>query len=361
MSEKAPSEAEKPGDESDKPSPKDRIDAGAERFRNQATWLVTTFGALGGALVGSVSLASLLGHPVAETKQSVIGFMVVISGCVLVVLSALLTLTNSTTQPEDLLRNPSWRDRLLRRLSLGDFASKQRNLIGSFGTVAGLVEAHERAAVNVDKAYMEHKPSDADARVASLAGRRLRDLMHVVSYERIRRRFVMTVVGTCVGVLVAAAGAVTFATGIPDDEEKDETGSAPDAAPARPVYANMAIVPRARDEYIDLLGPDCDLSSVTVIVLAVEEKSYLVIASMPDDSCALSRMDVPKKEANLQACTLALPGPSASPGSTALHAQNEGSIPCDIPDNEILIDVIAWTGSSLDNNWRRSSPDNISS
>jgi hypothetical protein len=178
------------------------------------------------------------------------------------------------------------------------------------------------------------------------------NMLTFVSYEQLRRRFILSVTGVVVGVATTAVGALMLAAGVPE-------GESPSALEKTPVYAELSVNSDAQDRYADALGPECDIKNLLVVVLSSDSDSYEILASSPDDNCPLALMNVSRDDATIHSC----PGgtidgqnalaPASAPSTSATPQPRGGDeqAACPLVDGSDLdIQIIRYrpSGACLD-------------
>lgn len=296
----------------------DQVTVAVSSMRETAKWLVTIFGALGAALIGTLSLADLGSLSGDARRWAIVGFAIAMIGILVIVGSAAAVLTPRETNLGDLYRPP-----------LQKYFAARPALSGGFADVGSIAREYEEASLlrvtsttAAYKMFYEHVPAGPDSPTYEsklldirAADKRLKlvepaadQVLAAGSWEVIRRRFArIALPGILLGVLVAAIGAVTFAAQV----TKPESDSTPAEAP-EPSRAIVAIDRDVRDTYRSLVGPDCALKGFGAVVLDSTEDSWSVVVD--DKDCSIASFDLPRRDGQLLAATNVCP--SAPPDPT---------------------------------------------
>jgi hypothetical protein len=226
-------------------------------------------------------------RPCIHNDLAIAGFLVAILGCIVAMVAAAGTLASSRVSARDLRRSNG-----IRR-----YATRERQFYYGFDSLDELLETHEDVSETRIRGFRDNDSATVASaeRTRGLTKPMVDNMLKFVSYEQLRRRFILSVTGVVVGVATTAVGALMFAAGVPE-------GESPSALEKAPVYAELSVNSDAQDRYADALGPECDIKNLLVVVLSSDSDSYEILASSPDDNCPLAFMNVGRDDATIHPC-----------------------------------------------------------
>jgi hypothetical protein len=301
----------------------------AERTREAAKWIVASFGALAAVLIGTVSIADLSGLSAAGRSQANVGLLLAFIGISAVLIPVAGVLASRRVSVPEIVRSTNRADRNLVRAIENDHST----LLGGHPTLASLVQHHELYIAEQLRGWSSEQslpepdyPSHIDESLKtkfaelnsndglnrSLAGLRstnayIERMFAFVAFEKLKRSFRIAVGSTVVGVLLAGVGAVMFSTAETSEQARQSavaTAAATDLGQI-PVPARLAVDDESQDVLAPILGAECNLSDVLVIVLEESQdessaETRLEVVSLPTSSCDSRRFDVSRADGRLQ-------------------------------------------------------------
>lgn len=293
------------------------------RIRTTATWLVTTFGALGAALIASLQLAGLGRTEGINLLFALIGFAIAIAGASVIIWKMGWVLASGPKLPAD--------NQLASQAVIEEAERRGAWILGGFSTVEGLAdEWTEASRIRQDKyeeftdlyeqrraaegeeqkqlrreenlAYAAH---EAAARRAELAMFAVYRLYIFSDLHEIRRRFQEAQKFLVGGVIAAAVGIAVFAVFVSADLEP-ATSSATPAIASQPVGGTLNLYQSEHEEYAEILGESCDLNSVSVVVLGASPEAYDLV-TVGSSACETRRLTVPLTAGTVLSAEVELP------------------------------------------------------
>jgi hypothetical protein len=262
----------------------------ADKLRETSKWLAATFGALGAALIASLSLSDLQGLTGLHLALALMGFALGLLGTGIVVASVARVLMTTSASVSDISSDMDAQNLLRANVSM----------LGGFDTSAELFGRYTTAQKERVDAYVtlldeSDKPLDAATQHAYERARKMllftspivERVLAFVAFDRLRRRFNQALGGIAVGIFIAGIGMGLFAYF--SNAQDEDTSEA--VITGAPVEGQMNLAPTGEEVLRDLLGVGCDLDSVPVLVVDSHEDSVEVI-SVSGDGCQVRRFTI---------------------------------------------------------------------
>lgn len=288
------------------------ITKGTEELLSTAKWIITTFGAVGGALIAGISFSDLGKLDGTDQLLAALGAGLGIVGVVAIITIAagilstdLVALSDLASEEDDkfaqlrkdLDRNP------MTHPGFKGVSSFTRRILDLTGDQVGARRRIEQAKDAGDTAAEQKARVDfAEAQSELKAFKPVVDrLRNTAQYEYLRHRFGVGrwLMSGCA--LLAAIGVGLFAF----------SNSAPkaDAEPAvesQPVLATADLNDEAAERVQETIGPDCDPDDLNVVVLSTTAEQTEVIATGDGDKCNTARLGLEPDEVVIRSATDAL-------------------------------------------------------
>jgi hypothetical protein len=311
-------------DEADK-APADPTAESAKQTREAAKWIVSSFAAVGAVLIGSASIKDLSNLTSDGKTHAVGGIAVALVGVLMVIVPFGRVLASARTSVIEVARASGGWQRCFHKA----VDSKHYTILAGFPTVSALLGKYALYQYERTKAYnaqhllspscrptwvsgesdqaFENAHGSQDARLdAALAGLAITsqpvdNLLDFAAAEGIRHRFRQALCWSIAGIVLAGAGAVTFATA---ETTKDAEAAKAAASPVvdlakQPVAARLVVDESAESRFAPVLGKQCDLSNVLVSVTASSNKSLTMLV-LPQDGCTSQAIKVKNSEGHVE-------------------------------------------------------------
>ncbi len=278
----------------------DVLGAAADRIRETAKWLITTFAAVAGVLVAGSQLSDI-GH--LSWWRFVLALLAVLVGLIGVAYAineAAKVLTAGRVSLGELADPNNTATAALRTRVNGDPA-----LLGGYANVADLSNEYTAAQLKSKQVYDEYykdvdnepnrKATDvADAQVTR-ADNAVQRLLSVASFEALSATFNSARRQIFFGALVAAVGIVSFAAAAHPKEKKAEKKAPTVAAPSE---VRVKLTSAGKKLLGSALGKDCPLDKIKVLVVKFDGEAADVV-TLPQKGCRVARFSVPAKVGSL--------------------------------------------------------------
>ncbi len=323
------------------PPPLDPYQQRAASLRTTATWLITTFGAFGAALITTLQLSNLSQASGARRVAGILGFAVGVSGVVLAigfvgwVLASIPPGGGELVAP-DVERSPEargvgvlggyqsvselqtqWRNALTERRQAYDKYLKAFTASADAQDRGVTAEEIARLQQAEQAAYRRHEVAEREMELARPVVQRL---LSFADLFEIRRRFTRAFKAVVFGVILAAIGVGTFAVAIAGSSNNNQSvaAQAPSVA-EQPVLGTLDINDADNTQFQVALGQHCDLNHVPVDILAVDSTIY-DLAVLPEHNCTATRLEIPLTEA-------VVVGEKAEPPATTTTSPSRSPLP----------------------------------
>lgn len=293
----------------------------ADKVREAAKWIVAAFGALGAALIASLSLSNLGSLSGGDLGLALLGFVIGLAGTAIVIGSVSRVLTVSLASLSE-LSGSTVDSRAVALLE------KNEAMLGGFESPEKLATTHLHAQKRRVDAYEKmlqasDKPTyDSNDRVFQVASRELEltspvveRVLGLVALDQLLRRYGEALKLTALGVSIAALGVALFAYYGHGPEPNVE----PQAAVAdAPVVAVVDLNETGVQTFGDMLGKSCELDHLQVLALDSTGDSTDVVV-LPGTGCEVRRLTVTPNMGIICPANGALSGSTTSspPSTTA--------------------------------------------
>jgi hypothetical protein len=306
---KEESVADKPPDAGDgKPEAatthEDELRQGTAGILTTAKWLVTTFGAVGGAVLAGISFSDL---GTLEGTDKVIGILGAIAALVGVVILVYFAARVLTTQIVTLLDLRSDKRRFKK---VREELDRSPELRGPFPDIASYVEWIDKRIIDQglarqrlldddlsqaekDKAKKDLEKAQTDVSDYQPVTRRLRAN---AQYEYTRQRFRLLLVPMLVGAVLAAAGVGALSLSNTGETKTDT----PPAVVDRPVPVTVDLTESGIDRLQETIGPTCDGNNLPAIALSASEEEIDLVTTGDRPGCAVAAISVSHSEAEVE-------------------------------------------------------------
>jgi hypothetical protein len=296
----------------------------SDKLRETAKWLVTVFGALGGALITSLSVSNLAQVSGGKLLLALLGFALGMGGTALVIFSVARVLLVTDTSLSDISGQTADSE-------LVGTLGKYQALLGGFPNTTKLAETHLAAQGQRIESYerMLHPPDDPEfsfdaeklrferaSKELMLTSPVVDRVLGFAGFLRLRGRFVTALVSMAFGFVAVSVGIGLFAYNAKAPAENQQAA----IVAGRPVQAVVDLNATGEDTYRQLLGDRCDLNHIEVLALASSANGVNVITE-PGRSCNLEEFVVTPELGSVCPVSLVLPSslpPPGDPGSTGI-------------------------------------------
>jgi len=303
------------GSASDSPSPASPTSQGVQSYRTAARWLIASFGALGAALIASLQLKDLSSISGSEKTWAIWGFIIAMAGVLLALAAASSILAAQSMELQEI------RDREY----LNRYFAQRRDLLQGFESPTAIEAAFSTSYTDRRVAYEKqvaawlagHNDDEDKSKRQYLAATLNLDLVvpaadqlvDIGLFVKVSRRWRLVVLpGIVLGVIMATAGVGLFA--VNDSGSATQTAQ---AVPETPTVAVLDLKPSMDSMYQPVLGSECRLSRIEVLVLGATATSWDL--STIDPHCDVERLSLPVGDGAITACASALPSLSSDPST----------------------------------------------
>lgn len=286
----------------------DELRQGTAGILTTAKWLVTTFGAVGGAVLAGISFSDLGTLEGTDKLIGVLGAIAALIGVVILIYFAARVLTTQIVTLLD-LRSEKGRFKKVR-----DELDRSPELRGPYPDIASYVEWINRRIVDQGearrrvydesltpaertKAEEDLKEAQKDISDYQPVTRRLRAN---AQYEYTRQRFRLFLIPMFIGAVIAAAGAGALALSNTGEKET-ETPSVVE----RPVPVTVDLTEAGGDRLQETIGPKCDANELRAIALSATDEETDLVTTGDGPGCEVAAISVAHDEAEIEAVTKA--------------------------------------------------------
>lgn len=301
----------------------DPIDSGVDRIRDTAKWLVTGFGALGAALITSLQLRDVGQLSGTDEILALAGFAIGIAGILVALLGTASVLSAHRVGLGELKSDPKLRN----------YIEKNPELLGGYKTLDEVYEQYQDASQDRIRAYSQRlkaaKNEDVERHKGEYDKANLRlDLVNPVVaqllaaslFERVRNHWARVVLPLiAVGVVLATVGVGLFTSRLTEKKADQEA-----SLPPTPVRAVMDLTTEGQEQFANVLGSDCDLSAIDVVILNSSDDQWELVTA--DDGCNTRQLDVSQSEAAVVSCELATTGGDKGGGENSSGTASSGLV-----------------------------------
>lgn len=290
-------------DEAEKKPAGTGLEAAADRIRETAKWLVVTFGAIAGVLVGGLQLTSLPDLSDDVRSDALFGYGLGVAGALLAVLAATIVMTAGRRTLDDLTGTGGSR-------TLREHLNEMTDLHGGYTSIAELVQKITAArkertqawealqgAGDATKAAEQAKYDAAIERMGILTPLANR-LLTVASFEHLRRTWVVCRVVIVASAALSAAGVAIFAA---NAAQKEKDAPAP-AVAAQAVPVRVSLTAAGKKVHGEALGATCVTTRIDGIATASTAESVVVqVVPTSDAPCSPVSLSLARGEATVAA------------------------------------------------------------
>jgi hypothetical protein len=289
-----------------------QFQSAADKLRETSKWLVAAFGALGAALITSLSLSDLQGLTGSDLALAIIGFALGLLGACVAIAATARVLKTTTASVQEVVKDESAKQLVDANASvLGGFSSidklvtvytdAQKDRVDSYLALLGNGEDELGTSQKVDtsdqaeRSGLAPQVGELDPRQKFKYDRARKTLLFTspivervlgfVAFDRLRRKFDEALRAVGFGVFIAGIGVGLFAYFSNAQEEPSAEMS------GAPVEAQVNLAPAGARVLRDALGPSCDLDAVSVLVVDASEASIEAI-SLPENQCEVRRFTI---------------------------------------------------------------------
>jgi hypothetical protein len=277
------------------------LSAAAERIRQSATWLLTSFAAVGVVLAGGLQLADL-GKLSWDEPSRVVAAL---GGVTLAILGIAIAVGAASTVPTRSYVNLNWLvshpDDPATQVVAGDqdllapydtitalrndtvrWSREAQRLYGEIDSAGPAGETEPQRAERRKKAIAAYSEANDKSKLASSI---TDSVLEVASFNRVRLGFEATRWFVLLGAVISAIGIVAFAWGANPPEPKDKIPGG-EVLPKTPSEVAIIVGDNANQRAIlaSQLGDSCDLSNIAGIAVEVSGDTYKVV-TLKTDKC----------------------------------------------------------------------------
>jgi hypothetical protein len=274
----------------------DVLGAAADRIRETAKWLITTFAAVAAVLVAGSQLSNIGHLSFWRFLLALLAVLVGLAGVAWAINEAAKVLTAGRVSLGELADTNNAITADLRTRVNNDPA-----LLGGYSNVSDLKDeytAAQQKQKQVYDVYYQDINDDAKRRATDVADAQVQQadnavqrLLSVTSFESLSSTFDGARKQMFFAALVAAAGIVGFAAAAHPKEKKEAKETPTVAAPSE---VTIKLSKDGKKLLANQLGKDCPLDAIPAVVVKFDGDTANVV-TLPSQGCRVARFTVPAK------------------------------------------------------------------